>query len=83
MSTFAFVPEPGAWGPLNNCVAFAEVLAERGHRSVFVVDEGFRGVLEARGFEERLVRTSEPAGSEERIRGADVLERLAATGEPV
>ena len=52
--TIAFFPEPGAWGPTNNCVAIANVLRERGHRIVFVVDESFEGVLEAkRGFEER------------------------------
>ena len=52
--TIAFFPEPGAWGPTNNCVAIADVLAERGHRIVFVVDESFEGVLAKRGFEERL-----------------------------
>lgn len=51
--TIAFVPEPGAWGPTNNCAAMAGVLRARGHRVVFVVDESFAGVLEARGFEER------------------------------
>lgn len=47
--TIVFFPEPGAWGPTNNCVALGDVLRERGHRVVFVVDESFRGVLEARG----------------------------------
>jgi MGT family glycosyltransferase len=54
--TFAFFPEPGAWGPTNNCVAIANVLRERGQRVVFVVDESFRGELEKRGFEERVMR---------------------------
>ena len=54
--TIAFFPEPGAWGPTNNCVAIANVLSERGHRIVFVIDESFEGVLEAQGFEERLMR---------------------------
>ena len=58
--TIAFFPEPGAWGPTNNCVAIANVLRERGHRIVFVVDESFRGVLEAKGFEERLMRMAPP-----------------------
>lgn len=58
--TIAFFPEPGAWGPTNNCVAVANVLTERGHRVVFVVDESFRGELDARGFEERLMRMSPP-----------------------
>jgi UDP:flavonoid glycosyltransferase YjiC (YdhE family) len=58
--TIAFFPEPGAWGPTNNCVAIANVLQERGHRIVFVVDESFRGVLEAKGFEERLMRMAPP-----------------------
>jgi MGT family glycosyltransferase len=58
--TIAFFPEPGAWGPTNNCAAMAGVLRDRGHRTVFVVDESFAGVLEARGFEERLFRMAPP-----------------------
>ena len=58
--TIAFFPEPGAWGPTNNCVAIANVLVERGHRVVFVVDESFRGELDTRGFEERLMRMAPP-----------------------
>src|SRR5207342_1180729 len=54
--TIVFFPEPGAWGPTNNCVALGDVLRERGHRVVFVVDESFSGVLAARGFEEREMR---------------------------
>jgi MGT family glycosyltransferase len=58
--TIAFFPEPGAWGPTNNCVAIANVLLERGHRIVFVVDESFESVLEAKGFEERMMRMTPP-----------------------
>ncbi len=58
--TIAFFPEPGAWGPTNNCVAIANVLLDRGHRIVFVVDESFEGVLEAKGFEERMMRMAPP-----------------------
>ena len=58
--TVAFFPEPGAWGPTNDCAAIADVLRWRGHRPVFVVDESFAGVLAARGFEERLFRTAPP-----------------------
>ena len=58
--TVAFFPEPGAWGPTNDCAAIADVLRRRGHRAVFVIDESFAGVLEARGFEERLFRTAPP-----------------------
>ena len=54
--TIAFFPEPGAWGPTNDCAAIGAVLRERGHRVVFVVDESFAGVLEPRGFEERTFR---------------------------
>ena len=61
--TIAFFPEPGAWGPTNNCSAMASVLRERGHRIVFVCDESFAGVLEARGFEERIFRMA-PAADE-------------------
>jgi MGT family glycosyltransferase len=58
--TIAFFPEPGAWGPTNNCAAMATVLRERGHRIVFIVDASFAGVLEARGFEERRFRMAPP-----------------------
>ncbi len=55
MATIAFFPE-GAYGPTNNCTGIAAVLQERGHRVVFIVEESFAGTLEARGFEERLMR---------------------------
>ncbi len=58
--TIVFFPEPGAWGPTNNCVAIAEVLRERGHRIVFVVDTSFEGLLGAKGFEERGMRMAPP-----------------------
>ncbi len=53
--TIVFFPE-GAYGPTNNCVGIARVLADRGHRVVFVVEESFAGTLEAKGFEEALMR---------------------------
>jgi UDP:flavonoid glycosyltransferase YjiC (YdhE family) len=59
MATFLFFPE-GAFGPTNNCVGIANVLRDRGHRIVFVVDASFAGTLEARGFEERPVRLAPP-----------------------
>jgi MGT family glycosyltransferase len=62
-ATIAFFPEPGAWGPTNNCAAIAGVLRERGHRIVFVADESFAGVLEARGFEEQLFRMAADEGA--------------------
>jgi MGT family glycosyltransferase len=55
MATVVFFPE-GAFGPTNNCVGIGDVLRERGHRVVFIVEESFAGTLEARGFEERLMR---------------------------
>jgi MGT family glycosyltransferase len=61
--TIAFFPEPGAWGPTNDCAAIGSLLLEQGHRVVFVVDECFAGVLEPRGFEEHLFRTA-PAEEE-------------------
>ena len=54
-----FFPE-GAYGPTNNCVGIGQVLRERGHRVVFVVEESFAGSLEAQGFEERLMRLGPP-----------------------
>ena len=55
MATIVFFPE-GAYGPTNNCVGIGQVLRERGHRVVFVIEESFAGNLEAQGFEERLMR---------------------------
>jgi MGT family glycosyltransferase len=55
MPTVAFFPE-GAFGPTNNCVGIASVLRFRGFRVVFVVEESFAGTLEAKGFEEALMR---------------------------
>ncbi|HEU4365627.1 MAG TPA: nucleotide disphospho-sugar-binding domain-containing protein, partial [Candidatus Krumholzibacteria bacterium] len=57
--TVVFFPE-GAFGPTNNCVGIANVLKQRGHRVVFVVEESFAGTLEAKGFEERLMRLQAP-----------------------
>jgi MGT family glycosyltransferase len=61
-TTIVFFPE-GAFGPTNNCVGIADVLRRRGHRIVFVAEESFAGTLEAKGFEERLMRLS-PAPTE-------------------
>src|ERR671922_325293 len=63
-ATIVFFPE-GAYGPTNNCVGIGEVLRERGHRVVFVVEESFAGSLEAQGFEERLMRLGPPPEQEE------------------
>jgi MGT family glycosyltransferase len=60
--TFVFFPE-GAFGPTNNCVGIGDVLRRRGHRVVFVIEESFKGTLEAKGFEERLMRLG-PAPAE-------------------
>jgi len=62
--TIVFFPE-GAFGPTNNCVGIGEVLRERGHRVVFVVEESFAGTLEEKGFEERLMRLGPPPEHEE------------------
>jgi MGT family glycosyltransferase len=64
MSTIAFFPE-GAYGPTNNCVGIGDVLRRRGHRVVFIVEESFAGTLEAKGFEERLMRLGPPPATEE------------------
>ena len=60
--TIVFFPE-GAYGPTNNCVGIGQVLRERGHRVVFIVEESFAGNLEAKGFEERLMRLGPAPGS--------------------
>jgi MGT family glycosyltransferase len=62
--TIVFFPE-GAFGPTNNCVGIGDVLRRRGHRVVFVIEESFEGTLEAKGFEERLMRLSAPPEQEE------------------
>jgi MGT family glycosyltransferase len=63
-ATIVFFPE-GAYGPTNNCVGIGQVLRERGHRVVFVIEESFVGNLEAQGFEERLMRLGPPPEVEE------------------
>jgi MGT family glycosyltransferase len=62
--TVIFFPE-GAYGPTNNCVGIGQVLRARGHRVVFVVEESFAGTLEAKGFEERLMRLGPPPAEPE------------------
>jgi len=57
--TVVFFPE-GAYGPTNNCVGIGQVLRARGHRVVFIIEESFAGTLEAKGFEERLMRLGPP-----------------------
>jgi MGT family glycosyltransferase len=64
VSTFVFFPE-GAYGPTNNCVGIGDVLRRRGHRVLFIVEESFAGTLEAKGFEERLMRLAPPPEHEE------------------
>ena len=63
-STIVFFPE-GAYGPTNNCVGIGQVLRERGHRVVFVIEESFAGSLDAQGFEERHMRLGPPPEQEE------------------
>jgi len=53
------MPE-SAYGPTNNCVGIGDVLRKRGHQIVFIVEESFAGSLEAKGFEERLMRLGPP-----------------------
>jgi UDP:flavonoid glycosyltransferase YjiC (YdhE family) len=65
--TIVFFPE-GAYGPTNNCVGIGQVLRSRGHRVVFIVEESFAGTLEAKGFEERLMRLG-PRPAEPEIPG--------------
>src|SRR5207244_3770951 len=63
--TVAFFPE-GAFGPTNNCAGIGSVLRRRGHRVVFIVEESFAETLQAKGFEERLMRlTPKPEAAED------------------
>jgi MGT family glycosyltransferase len=59
VATVAFFPE-GAFGPTNNCVGIGDALRKRGHDVVFIIEESFAGNLEAKGFEERLMRLGPP-----------------------
>ncbi len=65
--TIVFFPE-SAYGPTNNCVGIGNVLRDRGHRVVFVLEESFAGTMEPRGFEERLMRLG-PAPAEPEVPG--------------
>jgi MGT family glycosyltransferase len=65
--TVVFFPE-GAFGPTNNCIGIGDVLRRSGHRVVFVLEESFKGTLEAKGFEERLMRLG-PAPAEPEVPG--------------
>lgn len=62
--TIVFFPE-GAYGPTNNCVGIGNVLRANGHRVIFIIEESFKGRLEAQGFEERLMRLGPPPEVEE------------------
>ena len=64
LRTIVFFPE-SAYGPTNNCVGIGDVLRRRGHRVVFIIEESFEGALEAKGFEERLMRLTPPSDTEE------------------
>jgi MGT family glycosyltransferase len=68
MPTIAFLPEPGAWGPTNNCIAIAEILRERGARVVFALDATMTGAADSRGFEEEIyavAAAAEDAGTDD------------------
>jgi MGT family glycosyltransferase len=62
--TIVFLPE-SAYGPTNNCIGIGDVLRRRGHRVVFIIEESFKGALEEKGFEERLMRLTPPAETDE------------------
>ena len=62
--TIVFFPE-GAFGPTNNCVGIGNVLKQRGHRVIFIIEESFAGTLEAKGFEEAHMRLGPPPEQEE------------------
>ncbi|MDX6308622.1 MAG: hypothetical protein QOI06_1668 [Nocardioidaceae bacterium] len=58
--TVLLMPE-SAYGPTNNCIGIGTVLMGRGHRVVFAAEASWRGRLEARGFEERMVDLAPPS----------------------
>ena len=80
--TIVFFPE-GAFGPTNNCVGIGNVLRERGHRVVFVLEESFAGTLEAKGFEERLMRLGPPPPTRRPRSRASSGSTSSATRRPV
>lgn len=79
--TIVFFPE-GAHGPTNNSIGIGDVLRQRGHRVVFIIEESFKGRLEAKGFEERLMRLGPPPngdGPSEEVAGQFWIEFIRDT----
>lgn len=58
--TIMFWPE-SAYGPTNQCIGLAAILASRGHRIVFAAESSWAGKLAPFGFIEELVELAEPA----------------------
>ena len=58
--TIMFWPE-SAYGPTNQCIGLAAILADRGHRIVFAAESSWAGKLAPFGFVEELVDLAEPA----------------------
>ena len=63
-ATFVFFPR-GRSGRPTTASGSATCCAARGHRVVFIAEESFAGTLEAKGFEERLMRLTPPPETEE------------------
>ena len=51
--TILFAPIDG-FGHVNACIGVAEVLRDRGHRIVFIINKSWKGKLTKYGFEEEL-----------------------------
>src|SRR5215472_6332013 len=62
--TFLFMPE-SAFGPTNNCIGIADLLARRGHEIVFAAEASWKGRLEPLGFTEDLVDLAAPTADQD------------------
>jgi MGT family glycosyltransferase len=62
--TILFMPE-SAYGPTNNCIGIADVLARRGHRIVFAAEASWKGRLDPLGFTEDLVDLAPAAAGDQ------------------
>ena len=55
--TILFWPE-SAYGPTNNCIGIANILASRGYKVIFAAESSWKGRLKTLGFTEALVDLS-------------------------
>ncbi len=47
-------------GHINACLSLAQILFERGHRVIFVIDIAWKGKFSKQGFEEEITCIADP-----------------------